>query len=96
MLQNSETLEFPSPNLLSGQNDCLNFRIAPRRTIGPAQEPVRRGVTHDLFESASQSATIRQRPDAMASWRMFLPHQPVPISAVRWLRPEDCAKMNGA
>src|ERR1041385_1392909 len=49
-----------------------------------------------VVASASQRATIWQRPDPMASLRMFLPHQPEPISAVRSLRAEDCAEMNGA
>ena len=46
--------------------------------------------------SASHSATTFTRPPAMASRRMFLPHQPEPMSAVRNFRAGSAARMNGA
>src|SRR5215212_9649653 len=48
-----------------------------------------------MLVSASHRATTLMRPLAIASLRMFLPHQPEPMSAVRYLCPAFAAS-NGA
>jgi hypothetical protein len=70
----------------------FSFSSSSRKSLyafgwSPLRSLTRSAATSSVFASASHNAMTFTRSLVIASLRMFLPHHPEPMSAVRYLRP---------
>ena len=74
----------------SSRKSLYVFGLSPLRSVTCS------AATSRVFSCTSQSPATFTRPLAMASRRMFFPHQPQPMSAVRNFFAGSAARMKGA